>query len=227
MSIKALIPVRSGSQRVANKNIRPFANSSILETKIRQLQRIQGLDGIVVNSNDNEMLQLAQSLGVETVKRDEYYATSSVSINEVYQNIAENLCCDTVLFADATNPLILDETISDILQKWRELDEIYDSIATVHSVKEFMWFEGKALNYDPDNKPRSQDLPNIQALNYAVHILPRDLMLKKRDIIGYRPKFVEISEIEATDIDTPLDFAYAEFIFKNKYNKNSSLIEDN
>lgn len=34
MSIKALIPVRSGSLRVENKNIRPFANSSLLEIKL-------------------------------------------------------------------------------------------------------------------------------------------------------------------------------------------------
>ena len=30
MKIKALVAVRSGSQRVQNKNIRPFADSSLL-----------------------------------------------------------------------------------------------------------------------------------------------------------------------------------------------------
>ena len=55
MSIKALIPVRSGSQRVINKNMRPFAGSSLLEIKIRQMLRIPELDGVVVNSNDDEI----------------------------------------------------------------------------------------------------------------------------------------------------------------------------
>ena len=36
--IKALVAVRSGSQRVLNKNIRPFAGSSLLEIKIKQLK---------------------------------------------------------------------------------------------------------------------------------------------------------------------------------------------
>lgn len=35
MGIKALIFVRSGSQRVKNKNIRPFADISLLEIKIK------------------------------------------------------------------------------------------------------------------------------------------------------------------------------------------------
>ena len=53
MKFKALIPVRSGSVRVENKNIRPFAGSNLLEVKIRQLLSVKELDGIVVNSNSD------------------------------------------------------------------------------------------------------------------------------------------------------------------------------
>ena len=49
MKIKALVAVRSGSQRVVNKNIRPFAGSSLLEIKLNQLKRISNIVGIVVN----------------------------------------------------------------------------------------------------------------------------------------------------------------------------------
>ena len=48
MKIKALVAVRSGSVRVENKNIRPFAGSNLLEIKLAQLKRISNLDGIVV-----------------------------------------------------------------------------------------------------------------------------------------------------------------------------------
>lgn len=50
MNIKALVAVRSGSQRVKNKNIRPFAGSTLLDVKLRQLKRIDRLDGIIVNN---------------------------------------------------------------------------------------------------------------------------------------------------------------------------------
>ena len=39
--IKALIPARSGSNRVKNKNVQPFAGSTLLEPKIRQMLRIK------------------------------------------------------------------------------------------------------------------------------------------------------------------------------------------
>lgn len=81
MKIKALVAVRSGSTRVINKNLRPFAGSNLLELKLNQLKRIKLLDGIVVNSNDDEMLAIAKNLGCETVKRDEYYASNTVSMS--------------------------------------------------------------------------------------------------------------------------------------------------
>ena len=62
MVIKALVAVRSGSVRVQNKNLRPFAGSSLLELKLRQLKRIKGLDGIIVNSNDDAMLKIGSDL---------------------------------------------------------------------------------------------------------------------------------------------------------------------
>ena len=106
MKIKALISVRSGSVRIKNKNIAPFAGSSLLEIKVRQMLRIPELDSVVVNSNSEEMLQRAQRLGAETVKRDEYYATNEVSPNELYENMAQNMKADVVVYTNCTAPLV-------------------------------------------------------------------------------------------------------------------------
>ena len=69
MKIKALVAVRSGSTRVVNKNLKPFAGSNLLSLKLQQLKRIPSLDGIVVNSNDDTMLEIARENGCEAVKR--------------------------------------------------------------------------------------------------------------------------------------------------------------
>lgn len=214
--IKVLIPVRSGSVRVKNKNIKPFAGSNLLSIKIEQMKRIQGIDGIIVNSNSDEMLDIAKSLGAEAVKRDEYFASSTVSMNEVYQNMAENCNCDTIIFADATNPLIKDETVTNCIKSYFSNFDKFDSLATVNEVKQFMWLDNKPLNYDANNKPKSQDLPDIVALNHAICILPRELMAEKKDIIGRNPHFYKIDSVEATDIDNGIDFEFAEFVY-NKY----------
>ena len=37
MKLTAIIPVRAGSQRVKNKNLKPFAGSTLLDIKIKTL----------------------------------------------------------------------------------------------------------------------------------------------------------------------------------------------
>ena len=212
--MKALIPVRSGSLRVKNKNIRSFADSSLLEIKIRQMLSIKELDGVVVNSNSDEMLDIAKSLGAETIKRDEYYATSEVSPNDLYVNIAENFNADIMVFANATNPLITNETVVECIDLYNNQKD-FDSINTVNLVKEFLWLDGKAINYNPDKKPRSQDLPNIVSINHAVNVIDKNLMKQRRDIFGFKPYLKIIDKVESIDIDDDIDFRFAEFMYKN------------
>lgn len=212
--IKALIPVRSGSERVKNKNVRPFAGSTLLEIKIHQMLRIPELDGVVVNSNDDEMLDIAQRCGAEIVKRDACFATSSVPINDVYEDIALHFDADVMVYSNCTNPCISDASVSGAIKAFNEHDGDFDSLNTAHSIKEFLWLDGRAVNYNPAAMPRSQNLPNIFALNFAVNIIRRDDVLRGKNIVGTRPYLYPISQAEATDIDNEIDFAFAEFYYK-------------
>ena len=219
MKIKALVAVRSGSVRVKNKNIRPFAGSTLLEVKLAQLKRIPEIDGIIVNSNDDEMLKIAADMGCETVKRDEYYASNSVSMSDVYRNMAENCDCDVIAYINVTNPLLKDETISKAINMYMDNTDKYDSLNSAHLIKEFVFKDNLPINYDLRHQPRSQDLPDIYALNFAISILSREKMIECKNVVGYKPYIYGIDEVEATDIDNPIDFEFAEYVYKNHYLK--------
>ena len=216
MKIKALVAVRSGSQRVVNKNIRPFAGSSLLEIKLNQLKRIPNIDGIVVNSNDDKMLEIASNMGCEVVKRDEYYASNQVSMSEVYRNMAENVNADVIAYINATNPLLNDRTIVQAIENYKKNISQYDSLNSAHLIKEFLFKENLLINYDLRHQPRSQDLPDISALNFAINIISREKMIECKNVVGYKPNIYIIDEVEATDIDNPIDFDFAEFVYKRK-----------
>lgn len=64
---------------------------------------------------------------------------------------------------------------------------------------------------------RSQDLPDIYALNFAVSIITKENMIKMKNVVGSKPYIYEIDEVEATDIDNPIDFEFAEYIYKNTF----------
>lgn len=219
MKIKALVAVRSGSVRVENKNIRSFAGSSLLEIKLKQLKRIPNLDGIIVNSNDEQMLKIAAMMGTETVRREEYYASNEVSMSDVYKNMAEHSDTDVIAYINVTNPLLKDETIIQAIELYKKMiaEGVFDSLNTGHLIKEFMFKDNLPINYDLQNQPRSQDLPDIVALNFAINIISREKMIERKNVVGYRPNLYIIDEIEATDIDNQIDFEFAEFVYQKHY----------
>jgi len=222
-SITALIAVRSGSMRVKNKNTRPFNGSTLLELKIEQLKKVPEIRDIVVNSNSIEMLNIAKNLGVNTIKREEHYASNSISMSEVFRNMAESMECENILYANCTNPLVSVESYSKVINMFLDLNFKYDSIVSCHDIKEFLYLESKALNYDPLNQPRSQDLPDVVALNFAISIISRSNMIDRKNIIGKNPFYFKLNEVESIDIDTPLDFFIAERLYKEIIIKNKSL----
>lgn len=60
VKITAVIPIRSGSQRVKDKNLRPFANTTLMENKINSLLQVPELDSIIVNGNSEEAIEIVK-----------------------------------------------------------------------------------------------------------------------------------------------------------------------
>ena len=65
MDIAAVIAAKGTSMRVPNKNIKPFGNTNLLEHKINQLQQVNGLKNIYVNSESDSILKVASSAGAQ------------------------------------------------------------------------------------------------------------------------------------------------------------------
>lgn len=162
------------------------------------------------------MLEIAHNLHCETVQRDQFYALPTTSMSDVYVNMAENFSADYIAYCNVTNPLIEDITIEKAIMIFQNLRKKHISVNTAHLIKEFMYLDGNAINYDPLNQPRSQDLPDIYALNFAVNIISREDMIMFKNIISPEHVLFPVGEIEATDIDSELDFAIAEFLYKCK-----------
>lgn len=138
-------------------------------------------------------------------------------MSDVYKNMAEHIDTDVIAYINVTNPLLHDETIIKAIQEYKNNLDLYDSLNSAHLIKEFLLKDNQPLNYDLRNQPRSQDLPDIAALNFAINIISRDKMIECKNVIGYKPNIYIIDEVEATDIDNQIDFDFAEFVYNRRY----------
>ena len=214
----ALIGVRGGSKRVKNKNSRSFADSNLLKIKVEQLLSCRGIDRVLVNSEDELLLSIAAKAGADTIVRDPAFATDSVSTSDYYKNIAENCDTDYILSATVTTPLVRKESYEEGVRRFYENLEsggVYDSVTSCSQIKEFLYKDGKPMNYDPAHQVRSQDLPVIYALNYGYSIIEKKRMIEYKNIVGKTPLFIKLSRIESVDIDDLEDFVIAETLYKS------------
>tara|TARA_R100000697_G_C5403988_1_gene186066 strand:- start:12 stop:677 length:666 start_codon:yes stop_codon:yes gene_type:complete len=215
IDINVLIAVRGGSKRVPKKNIRPFAGSSMLEIKVKQALRLKDVSKVIVSSEDDEMLNLAEDFGATALKRDSFYASDTVPMGDVYKHLSSILDCKDILWTPVTSPLITDKSIQDCINIYKTNID-YDSVVTTNIIKEYMWLDNKAINYDPKHHPRSQDLPDIYALNFAANIVPREVMFKNANILGDKFYPYMLNEIEAVDVDTEYEFMLAEMLYNKR-----------
>jgi CMP-N-acetylneuraminic acid synthetase len=218
VDITVLIAVRGGSKRVPKKNIKPFGSSNMLQMKIEQATRLTGINDIVVTSDDKAMLDLASSLGATAMERDPFYASDTVPMGDVYVHLASLLRCKDILWTPVTSPLIKDDTVQECINLYKTKEE-YDSVVTANYIKEYLWLDNEAINYDPKNHPRSQDLPNVYALNFAANILPRETMIQNRNILGNKFYPLMLDDIESVDVDTGFDLMVAEALYEKVNSK--------
>ncbi|MCU6770346.1 3-deoxy-manno-octulosonate cytidylyltransferase [uncultured Bacteroides sp.] len=227
--ITAVIPIRVGSQRVKDKNLRNFANTTLMENKIEMLLNVPELDSIIVNTDSEKAIEIVKNKYCNTKvtyhKREEYYASSQCSGSEFFQHLGQVTDTDIFVYAPCTSPFIKPDTISKCIKAFLNNESNIDCIATVSSIKEFMWLDGRPINYDPLNAPNSQNLPNILALNFGATVTSRENLIKNRNIIGKHPQFIVTSDIEAIDIDTPLDFYVAEQIYNKLILEKKDLLD--
>ena len=139
------------------------------------------------------MLSIAKDMGVSTYKREGYYASSKVNNSEYFKHVAENTDSDYIMYSPVTCPFIKVDTYKLAIERFFK-DDLFDSLATSFPVKHHMWLDGKPINYDPENSPNSQDLPEILGISYGISIISKELMIKRRNVVGYNPLLYVLNE---------------------------------
>ena len=215
-NLVAVVTVRKGSQRVKNKNFKLFAKKNLLIHKIEVLKKIKELDDIIINTDSSKAISIAKKLKVSFFKREDYYASSECSNSEFWSNIAKHTDSKYIMFTHCTNPMITENTYRNFIKIFLKNKDKFDSFNSVSEVKEFLFKNKKPINFNPTKTPNSQNLPDIVKLNFAINILLTKQMFKTKTLIGKKPYFYKLNQVEGYDINTPLEFSFAEHLFVNK-----------
>lgn len=212
MKIVAVVPMKLVNRRCPNKNTRSFQNGKALCAYILDtLLSVPDIEKVYVYCSNTEIQKYIPH-GVTFVQRSAELDQDSTKMNEVLRRFAEEVDADAYVMAHATAPFVRKESIEKGIEA---LKKGYDSSFTVKKIQDFMWENGKPLNYELDAIPRTQDLPPILVETSGFYIYKKEIIEKYNRRIGNAPFLVEVDEIESIDIDEEIDFSIAEAVYNH------------
>jgi len=220
--IIALIPVKEKSERVPNKNFRPFNSrgESLLDITVNKLNKLNCIDHIYI-STDKLDLNFNGDSNISIVKRDKVFCNNAVPWSDVIDNVINSIPEDDeciVLWCHTTSPLF--NFYEKALSKFLHMDQInFNSLVVVEKVKEFIIDEkGMPWNYMYGIWHKySQDLPNLYRVAGSLFINKLSEMKKTKYVINSNPYLFEIDSKFSIDIDNEWEFELAQILYKHLY----------
>jgi len=224
-TVLGLIPARGGSKGVPRKAVKAMAGKPLIGWTIEAALGCADLDRVVVTTEDTEIMEVAERFGAEVPFRRPMAlagdATPGIEpVLHALQWLAEqdDYRPDWILLLQPTSPL---RTSGDIgaaiaLATERGADSV---VGVTEADPHPLWT--KAVDDDglldewlPDDggHTRRQDLPPLVALNGAIYLTRRDVLLDRRSWYGDRTAAYLMPPERSLDIDTPWDFRLADLV---------------
>ena len=211
MKFVGYITVRVNSTRVPYKSIREINGVPLVSKAISILNQVDSISETILYCSQKRIRNYIDSdLKYLFIKRPSYLDGDNITFNDILESIIDDIDGDYIVFLSCTSPFIKSETIQDMINKIEIGD--YDSAFLATELYSFCWFDGRPLNYELDDVPRTQDLKPVIQETSGLYIFSKDLFKKHKRRIGFNPYIKIVDMLEGWDIDTMDELMIAECI---------------
>ena len=227
MSTIAIIPARSGSKGIPNKNIKLLGGIPLFAFSIMAAKRMKGVDRIIVSTDSKEYADLANSFGAETpfLRPAEISGDKSTDY-ELFTHLLnwftlnENYEPEYIIHLRPTTPLRDPLKMTEALELFEKDKSIASSLRSGHLAPEspFKWFLKDDENYfkglttdltaQKVNLPR-QSFPPVYVPDGYIDILKSKVILNSGTLHG--DKMIVFESPYCVEVDTIDDFNYLEY----------------
>ena len=219
----AIIPARSGSKGVKDKNIKELAGKPLMAYTIEAALKSGQFDEVMVSTDSEKYAEIARAFGASVpFLRSEKTATDTASswdmVEEVlskYEELGKTF--ETFCLLQPTSPLRTDEDISAAYELFREKAE-FAVVSVCEAEHSPLWCGHLPENQefvdfiDAESMKQRQAGGKYYRLNGAIYIV--DIKRFREGKFLYQSgNFAYImSQDRSVDIDTELDFIMAELL---------------
>ncbi|WP_067587612.1 cytidylyltransferase domain-containing protein [Endozoicomonas ascidiicola] len=228
----AFIFARGGSKGVPRKNIKPLNGLPLIGYSIDIARQCPSIDRVIVSTDDEEIAEVARSFGAEVpFMRPEALSGDKSSEFDAWKHAitaykSHSRCeFDVFVSLPATSPLRSVEDVETCINLYKTDNP--DVVVTVKESARSPFFNMVNKNKygfceivnkaaDGTRYTRRQDVPEVYDMTTVAYVSSPEFILKSLSIFDGQMKSVLIPDERAIDIDTMLDFKFAEFLMSQR-----------
>ncbi len=211
-----MIPARLGSQRLKKKNLKLLKGEPLISHAINKTIKSEVFDEVWVNSESEEIGEVARSLGVNFHKRPENLANNQATSEDFVYEFFTYHECDYLVQIHSIAPLLKK---TDIVSFVKELSsEKYDVLLSAQNIQIECAYKETPVNFTMSRKDNSQDLSPIQRITWSITGWKRSTYMDAYETgncstyagnVGY----FEVNSLAAHVIKTQEDLDIAEALY--------------
>ena len=228
----AVIPARSGSKGLPNKNILMLGNKPLIAYTIEAALKSNEFERVIVSTDSLEYKYIAEKFGAEVFMRSEELsndkASSFVVIEDVLNKI--EITIDYFVLLQVTSPFRNENHIKESIELFEKSISEYDFLISMQksdkssSLIKPIYDSGTLEEYNIDYSNYSRQKYDEYHPNGAIFIGKVKEYLEQKHFFGKRSKAYFMNKEDSIDIDDSLDFEIAITILTKK-NKEENLIK--
>ena len=233
MTTVAFIFARGGSKGLPGKNIRHLGGKPLIAWSIEHALSVDRINRVIVSTDSNEIASISKHYGAEVP----FIRPANLAMDESPEWLAwrhglEYLKEDMgsmpkiMVSLPATAPLRLATDIDRCIDEYeKEPTDVVITVSDAHRSPYFnMVKENPDGTYGLVNPPplmieRRQDAPMVYDMATVCYVVNSEFVMSHDSIFEGRVRAVHVPMERAIDIDTLLDFQFAEALLSNRGEK--------
>ena len=220
-----LITARGGSKGIPHKNIKPLNGKPLIYYAIDVARQYVSDEDICVSTDGDDIIKTVEDYGLRVpFKRPVELASDTAGSYEVILHAVKfyedkGIHYDNVVLLQPTSPFRTKEDVEGCKAKYDNGCDMVVSVKPASANPYYDIFEedsnGHLVISKGDGKiTRRQEAPKCYEYNGAVYVINIDSLKTQHMNDFQKIRFFEMSEIHSVDLDTILDWKYAELLIQ-------------
>lgn len=225
----AIIPARSGSKSLRNKNIIDLCGKPMMNYSIEAALKTNCFDRVIVSTDSQEYGKIVTDDGAEVIYRGEEVSNDNAStymvLEDLFNRIDRNF--DYFVLLQPTSPLRDEHHIIEAMKMFEARIDCFDFLVSVKEA-EHASILVKPIEDDLSLRHFDTDFANYRrqvfkeySPNGAIFFGKPDAYLKRKHFFGERSLAYIMNSFDSVDVDTELDYKFATLCMKEKLEKSN------